>query len=122
MKKIFISLLMLATLNVYAQKEAFNVDVFGNGKPVILLSGFASSDNMWNQVIEDLKSKYQFHVVTIAGLGNVPPIDTPILKTVRNQLIAYVKENNLNKPVLIGDGLGALLSLWACLLYTSDAA
>jgi pimeloyl-ACP methyl ester carboxylesterase len=43
----------------------------------------------------------------------VPPIDTPILKTVRNQLIAYVKENNLNKPVLIGDGLGALLSLWA---------
>ena len=103
---------MLTALNVHGQKGAFNVDVFGNGEPVILLSGFASSDNMWNQVIENLKSKYQFHVITIAGLGNVPPVDTPILKTVKNELINYVMENNLNRPVLIGDGLGALMSLW----------
>jgi pimeloyl-ACP methyl ester carboxylesterase len=112
MKKFFISLIMLTALNVHGQKGAFNVDVFGNGEPVILLSGFASSDNMWNQVIENLKSKYQFHVITIAGLGNVPPVDTPILKTVKNELINYVMENNLNRPVLIGDGLGALMSLW----------
>jgi pimeloyl-ACP methyl ester carboxylesterase len=112
MKKFFISLIMLTALNVHGQKGAFNVDVFGNGEPVILLSGFASSDNMWNQVIENLKSKYQFHVITIAGLGNVPPVDTPILKTVKNELINYVMENNLNRPALIGDGLGALMSLW----------
>src|ERR1017187_607564 len=90
MKKFFISLIMLTALNVHGQKGAFNVDVFGNGEPVILLSGFASSDNMWNQVIENLKSKYQFPVITIAGLGNVPPVDTPILKTVKNELINYV--------------------------------
>jgi pimeloyl-ACP methyl ester carboxylesterase len=112
MKKLYISLLMLTALNVHGQKEAFNVDVFGNGEPVILLAGFASSDNMWNQVIENLKSKYQFHVITIAGLGNVSPIDTPILRTVKNELINYIKEKNLNSPVLIGDGLGALMSLW----------
>ena len=51
-------------------------------------------------------------MLTIAGFAGVPPIDTPILKTVKNDLIKYVKDNHLDKPVLIGHSLGAFLSLW----------
>ena len=59
-----------------------------------------------------LKGNYQLHVLTLAGFAGVPPIDTPILKTVKNEIIKYVKENHLNKPVLIGHSLGAFMSLW----------
>lgn len=51
-------------------------------------------------------------MITIAGYAGVPKLDTPVLKTVRNELINYVKTKKLNKPMLIGHSLGAFMSLW----------
>ena len=103
---------MFTMVSAYCQQKAFKVDVYGNGQPIILIPGYACSGDVWNATVDNLKSKYQLHVFTLAGFAGVPAIDTPILKTVRNEIIQYVKENHLNKPVLIGHSLGAFMSLW----------
>ncbi|RYD89613.1 MAG: alpha/beta hydrolase, partial [Sphingobacteriales bacterium] len=56
--------------------------------------------------------KYECHVVTLPGFAGVAPIDTPILKTVKNSLVQYIHEKQLKKPILIGHSLGAMMSLW----------
>jgi N-formylmaleamate deformylase len=113
MKKVFALLIIsLIIVQANAQTNAFKVEVSGKGKPVILIPGYSCSGEVWNETVAHLKDRYECHVITIAGYAGVPKLDTPILKTVRNELINYVKTNKLNKPMLIGHSLGAFMSLW----------
>ena len=115
MKKLIISLLvLLAALNVFAQQpSAFQVKVIGKGQPIILIPGYSCSGDVWNETVDHLKSKYELHVLTLAGFAGAKPIeDEEILKTVHNQIIRYVKDKNLKKPMLIGHSLGAFMTLW----------
>ncbi|MGX7667951.1 alpha/beta fold hydrolase [Flavobacterium pedocola] len=115
MKKLILSLLVaLAALNVFAQQHpSFEVKVIGKGKPVILIPGYSCSGEVWNETVSHLKNEYQLHVLTLAGFGEAKPIQNDeILKTVRNEIIAYVKNNKIQKPILIGHSLGAFMTLW----------
>ena len=104
-------MLLLVSFSAYAQK-AFRVKVYGKGEPVILIPGYACSGDVWNETVKKLQDHYQLHVITIAGFAGVPAIDTPVLATVKNELIEYVKNKHLNKPILIGHSLGAFMCLW----------
>jgi pimeloyl-ACP methyl ester carboxylesterase len=77
-----------------------------------LISGYSCSGDVWKETVDHLNDRYQCHVLTLAGYAGVPPIDTPILETVKNEIIDYVKSKNLHKPFLIGHSLGAFMSLW----------
>src|SRR5450631_1155685 len=112
MKKIFLSIVMFAAINANCQQKAFKVEVYGKGEPIFLIPDYAGGGGVWKETVDALKGNYQLHVLTLAGFAGVPPIDTPILKTVKNEIIKYVKENHLNQPVLIGHSLGAFMSLW----------
>ena len=103
---------MFTVVGAYCQQKSFKVEVYGSGQPIILIPGYSCSGDVWKATVDNLKGNYQLHVLTLAGFAGVPPIDTPILKTVKNDLIKYVKDNHLNKPVLIGHSLGAFMSLW----------
>ena len=113
MKKIFLLIAMFTAVNCYCQQKAFKAEVYGSGQPVIMIPGYACSGDVWNALVNNLKQNYQLHVLTLAGFARTPAIDTPILETVKSDLLQYVKDNHLDKPVLIGQGLGAFIGLWA---------
>jgi len=94
--------------------KAFSVTVTGKGQPIILIPGFSCSGEVWKETVDHLKDRYECHVLTLAGYAGVPPIDTPVLKTVRDEIIRYVKEKKLQQPALLGHSLGAFMSLWVC--------
>jgi len=114
MKKIILAAICcIAILTTNAQQTtAFQVTVTGHGHPLILIPGFSCSSDVWNETVDHLKSKYQCHVLTIAGYAGTKPIDSPVLKTVRDQLIEYVKQRKLDKPIIIGHSLGSFMALW----------
>lgn len=113
-KVIILVLAILAFANVFAQQPtAFEVKVTGKGQPVILIPGYSCSGEVWNETVDHLKNKYELHVLTLAGFAGAKPIeDEEILKTVRDQIIQYVKDKKLKKPMLIGHSLGAFMTLW----------
>ena len=113
MKKIIIAALAFATTIAYSQDVSFKVQVYGKGDPVILIPGLGCSGDMWKETVNNFKDHYQLYVLTLPGFAGVRPIDTPVLKTVRDQLINYVREKRIAKPVLIGHSLGGFVSLWA---------
>jgi len=115
LKKVIFSfvLLVISSLTFAQQPSAFEVKVIGKGQPVLLIPGYSCSGDVWNETVNHLKNNYELHVLTLAGFAGAKPIeDEEILKTVRNQIIHYVKEKKLNKPMLIGHSLGAFMTLW----------
>jgi pimeloyl-ACP methyl ester carboxylesterase len=50
-------------------------------------------------------------VLTLAGFAGEPPIQGPLLATVREDLAAYVQQQHLQKPVIVGHSLGGSVAL-----------
>lgn len=108
-----LALALLATLKVFSQHSSFEVKVIGKGQPVLLIPGYSCSGEVWNETVDHLKTNYQLHVLTLAGFSGTKPIQNDeILKTVRNEIIQYVKDNKMKQPMLIGHSLGAFMTLW----------
>ncbi|MEW5676431.1 alpha/beta hydrolase [Flavobacterium enshiense] len=112
-KLILLVLVLLATLNVFSQHTSFDVKVIGKGQPVIMIPGYSCSGEVWNETVNRYQNQYQLHILTLAGYAGIKPIQNEeILKTVRNEIIQYVKDNKMKKPMLIGHSLGAFMTLW----------
>ena len=93
-----LALALLATLKVFSQHSSFEVKVIGKGQPVLLIPGYSCSGEVWNETVDHLKTNYQLHVLTLAGFGGTKPIQNDeILKTVRNEIIQYVKDNKMKQ-------------------------
>ena len=112
-KLIIIAILSIVIVKTNAQQiKSFSVTITGKGQPVILIPGFSCSGDVWKETVDHLKGKFKCHVLTLAGYAGTPAIDSPGLKIVRDQIIQYVKQQHLNKPIVIGHSLGSFMALW----------
>jgi pimeloyl-ACP methyl ester carboxylesterase len=91
---------------------SFSVSVAGNGPAIVLIPGLLSSGDVWRSTIEHYQKRYQLHTVTLAGFGGPPPVGAPFLSRVRDELIVYIREQRLRKPVIVGHSLGGFLAFW----------
>jgi len=91
---------------------SFAVRVEGSGPPVILIPGFLSAGEVWDGVVEAYRGRYRCHVLTLPGFASQPAVGAPVLSRVRDEIIAYIREHRLNRPVLIGHSMGGFLALW----------
>ncbi|HZU09851.1 MAG TPA: alpha/beta hydrolase [Pseudacidobacterium sp.] len=109
------SALVLATGIVMAQTApAFHVDVRGKGKPMILIPGLSSSGEVWDSTVARYQDRYRCYVLTLDGFAGQPRWIGPgdeFLNAVRDQLGAYIDQNHLDHPVVVGHSLGGFLAL-----------
>ncbi|MEE2002996.1 alpha/beta hydrolase [Alkalimonas sp. MEB108] len=94
----------------------FEVTVVGEGPAVLLIPGLASSGDVWHSTVEALQADYQLHVFTLAGFGGVMPLaheawEHGFLPTQQEAILRYIRQQQLNKPVVIGHSLGGYLAL-----------
>lgn len=91
----------------------FKVERVGHGPPMILIPGLLSGGEVWKSAIERYSDRYDMHVLTLAGFAGAPPIAADsFLPAERNAIIRYIRDNHLEKPVLVGHSLGAFLAFW----------
>lgn len=109
---LFAFLFVMAT-SVHGQ-NAFQVTVWGesNQQSILFFPGFASTSAVWEETVKELSQDYQCHVFTFAGFGNVPPIASPWLKTIKEEIIRYVNTKQIDNAILVGHSLGGTLSYW----------
>ena len=91
-----------------SNNSSFHVIVHGQGKPIILIPGLMSDGRIWNQLVQQLSSRYQLHVVNIAGFAGTPSIEQQSLARVKVDLLNYVSEqargywtNNLSRWIAL---------------------
>lgn len=96
-----------------AAPPAFQVERHGGGRPMILIPGLLSSGEVWGGTVERFAVEYDIHVLTLAGFAGAPTTDSdPFLETTRDAIIQYIRDEGLERPVLMGHSLGGFLALW----------
>ena len=89
-----------------------DVQTSGHGPPLVFIPGVATPGALWDDTVKHLRDRYECHVVSIAGFGPMAPVKTDhLLRDVRDQIIAYVRAQELIHPTLIGHSLGGALAL-----------
>ncbi|MCG2615971.1 alpha/beta hydrolase [Terrimonas sp. NA20] len=110
MKRLFCSIVLLAiTITLFSQPKPVSIEKKGSGAPVMLLPGFGCPGAVWNEYSSGLKN-YQVHQVSYAGFNQLPAIDTPWYKSLRDALIDYIKKEDLKNLHLIGHSMGGNLA------------
>lgn len=91
--------------------DMLNIQVSGEGQPMILIPGLASSGEVWDSTVAHYKAHYQCIVVTLAGFAGTPAVAGPFLDSAEAALSSYISEHHLRHVVLVGHSLGGDLAL-----------
>ncbi|MDF4201525.1 alpha/beta hydrolase [Maribacter sp. SA7] len=111
-KFLLFGLLIISSLSITAQDKTFEVEVTGEGEPILLFPGFTCTGDVWEATVAELSKDYECHVFTFAGFGDVPAIEKPWLPKIKDGVINYISEKELDNAVLVGHSLGGALALW----------
>lgn len=110
MKKILFALL-LCSAYAQAQNPAIYVEKIGKGTPIIFLPGYITPGSVWKETVQNLKEKYEAHLVSYAGFNGNAPIPMPWYATIKKELVDYIKVNKLKNVKLIGHSMGGNLAV-----------
>jgi pimeloyl-ACP methyl ester carboxylesterase len=111
-KAIFTIAVFLISFLAFAQDYSFSITKSGEGKQILIfIPGFACSGEVWDETVENLKNNYTCYVLTMAGFSGIAPEDNPSFEHWKKQIAGFIKQEKIEKPILIGHSMGGGLAL-----------
>ncbi|UCA57831.1 MULTISPECIES: alpha/beta fold hydrolase [Chryseobacterium] len=118
MKKITFLLIILlffaAVCNIFGQEKTYPFEVKKSGKgkqSLILIPGFASSGDVWNETTAKFDKDFTCYTLTMAGFAGAKPDADASFKDWEKGIATYIKNNKIEKPVIIGHSMGGGLAM-----------
>ncbi|MGK0493821.1 MAG: pimeloyl-ACP methyl ester carboxylesterase [Maribacter sp.] len=112
LKIIHLVLILMTSICANAHDYPFEVLIKGSGQAILFFPGFTCTGDVWEDSVTELSKNYECHVFTFAGFGDVTPVEKPWFPKIKMGVEAYVKEQNLKNPIIVGHSLGGTLGLW----------
>lgn len=112
--KITIILFTALCVNVFGQtnKYSFEVHKTGQGEQaMIFIPGFACSGEVWNETIAKFEKEYTCYSLTMAGFAGVKPQINSSFNNWATSIADFIKDNNIDKPIIVGHSMGGGLAL-----------
>jgi len=95
-----------------SQFRDLQVEVVGQGRPVLMIPGLNSAASTWTETCAALQPAVQCHIVQLPGFAGAPAVQTDaFLDGMRDRLLAYLDDRQLARPVVMGHSLGGALAL-----------
>jgi pimeloyl-ACP methyl ester carboxylesterase len=92
--------------------NAFEVTKSGQGsQSIIFIPGFACSGEVWNETTAKFGQNFTCYTLTMAGFAGVQPQSNSTFKNWENSIAGFIKENNLQQPIIVGHSMGGGLAL-----------
>lgn len=96
--------------------EGLQVEVRGQGRPVLFIPGLNSAAETWLPTCEALQADgVQCHLLQLPGFAGLPALEgqaeRPFLPEMRRLVLAYIDAAGLQQPAVIGHSLGGALAL-----------
>ncbi|MCB1629175.1 MAG: alpha/beta hydrolase [Xanthomonadales bacterium] len=108
-----ISLLVIRYVSQHAHAaefEGLQVEVIGQGRPVLMIPGLNSAGSVWTETCAALQPQVQCHIVQLPGFAGLAPVSAdPWLPAMRDRLLRYSAQ--LKSPSIVGHSLGGVLGL-----------
>ncbi|SKA33470.1 Pimeloyl-ACP methyl ester carboxylesterase [Chitinophaga eiseniae] len=102
----------------YAQHPSFGIRKEGKGKAVILIPGLYCSGEVWDRTVAQYRDHYTCYALTLPGFAGQPPIKADsMLTTITRELAGFIRDNKLEKPIIVGHSLGGWVALQLGTLY-----
>ena len=111
LKMIWYIVVMISTVQLVGQ-NSFKVEVYGKGEPLLLFPGFSSTADVYQEIITNFSKDYQVHAFTFAGFGDVAPIQSAWLETIKKDVEIYITKKKLKNISILGHSMGGTLGLW----------
>lgn len=119
--KTLIKLSIMAMIGLWAMAAQaapsswLTVSKSGTGPAVMLIPGLASSTDVWAETTAHLQDRYTVYQVQVKGFAGVPAASgmdkEGLLDGLVEALAAYIRENDLDHPVIVGHSMGGYLAL-----------
>lgn len=94
------------------QNNKIYYEVVGVGPSIIFLHGWGSSSQNFLNIIDDLIAKYKVILIDLPSFGNSPSFQNPpSIKDLHNLLDAFIKELNIEKPIIVGHSYGGRIAI-----------
>lgn len=91
--------------------------ICGTGNPIIILHGlFGMSDN-WNSIGKKLSYHFQVHILDLRNHGRSPHDDDFNYDVMCADLLEYIQEHKIKKPILLGHSLGGKVAMKCAFTY-----
>lgn len=120
MKKLLLLLLIGSFHAAQAQScnTSFKVQKEGSGAPLLLIPGLYCSGEVWKETVAHFSGRYTCYSLTLPGFAGQAPIQSDsILVQVTDQIACYIRQNKLQKPVIVGHSLGGWVALQLAIKY-----
>lgn len=104
----------LSAFTIYGKDNTylFEVEITGSGdQSIIFIPGFSCSGDVWNETIINYKDNFTCYVLTMAGFAGASPKSNPTFAGWENSIAEYIKDNNIDKPIVIGHSMGGGLAM-----------
>lgn len=117
MKKSTILIIFLFSahcLTAFGQQlpSSFSVVKSGKGeRSIIFIPGFASSGDVWNETKAVFEPYFTCYTLTMPGFAGVKPQGNATFQDWENEIYAFIKSNQIEKPIVIGHSMGGALAL-----------
>lgn len=111
---LIILLFFLAVCNIFGQQTSYPFEVKKTGKgnqSLIFIPGFASSGEVWNETASKFEKNFTCYTLTMAGFAGTKPQTEASFKDWEKGIAAYIINNKIDKPILIGNSMGGGLAL-----------
>lgn len=87
-------------INIYYER-------LGSGSPIIFLHGWGCSLDVFKQVSENLKHKYEVFLIDLPGFGKSSNIEIALdVKEVTTIIKDFIEKNSIINPILMGHSYG----------------
>ena len=83
----------------------------GEGTPVILLHGNGEDHNIFDVLIGQLSEKFRVYAIDSRGHGQSGKSDNLNYQLMAEDIIGFIHENNIEKPILYGFSDGGIIGL-----------
>jgi len=95
-----------------------HANVFGTGKPFLILHGFLGMGDNWKGIAKKISEKgYQMHLIDQRNHGRSPHHEAFNYGLLASDLLAYCHDNNLRDIVLLGHSMGGKTAMLFCMKY-----
>jgi pimeloyl-ACP methyl ester carboxylesterase len=95
----------------HASEHAFDVSVFGKGRPFFMIPGLTATMEEWDDAANRYGVQFQVHRFTLAGFGGVKPVSGPFVERSVAAIKAYAEKNDIHDAIVMGHSVGGIIAL-----------
>jgi len=89
---------------------------------MVLIHGLGGNADIWDEILPYLKGTFRVWTFELAGHGRTQPIVDPTIEKEAERLAAYMAEQEITYPTLVGHAMGGMVALQYTIGHPADVS